>query len=710
MREFNSLHPERLLAAYDAEIHGEEPIVTVEESEGRITIQHTFPGFYLSDDERDVEKERIPFKQVTIAHTGFLGESGKPLLPSFGRYVQIPFNCDYTVTVEKSEPVQFDDITVTPAQTKITDSEEDEEDILEYDKEFYLKDQFYPGVVNVSGPFEIDGYNALLLHVRPLQYNPAKKKVLGYSTVTITIDVTPKDVYEYVLTDPALEKEAYGNLFLNPKRRIEERVGTVRDEVRVTFSAQPRGPEFLIIYHDTFKKAAETLKEWKNVRGLSTEIVSLTEIGTTVDDIKAYIRKMRKSRPSRLRYVLLFGDVDMVPSEEIEESLYGDINITDYYYSTQKDPNHKKQYVLPWISVGRIPVETVEEAMAVVEQIIAYEKNPPENPDYYKKMVFAAYFQDRKPRDGRADRGYMKTMEYVREHMVTLGFDVERVYMSNNPNMTKYHDGTPIPEEVKNAVISDRKTATDKLVSATSQGCLVIAHRDHGKATGWAHPPFKIQDLKDITGETPTLFYSINCLTGRLDRKSRKDSFAEKLLKIKGGAPSLIAATRKSYPWLNDHLMKALFDAMWAGVLPTFPGSTASYPMKCNRLGDILNYAKIYLPTAKSGSDREIKDHLEIYHVIGDPTLELLKGNPAKMGMRAVVREGNLDIMLLSPCPRNGVITVWYEGELLKRIEPSSTHVRLSLRDTALWPVSSEKISVCFWAPGYRFQQVGVAE
>ncbi|MBU7029327.1 MAG: hypothetical protein HXS48_20485, partial [Theionarchaea archaeon] len=79
MREFKLLRPRELPRIYNAEIHGEEPIVKVEETEGRITVQYTFPGFYLSDDERDVEKERIPFKQVTIAHTGFLGESGKPL-------------------------------------------------------------------------------------------------------------------------------------------------------------------------------------------------------------------------------------------------------------------------------------------------------------------------------------------------------------------------------------------------------------------------------------------------------------------------------------------------------------------------------------------------------------------------------------------------------------------------------------------------------
>jgi hypothetical protein len=94
MKDYKSLSPAGLPDLFDAEIHGEEPIVKVEELKGRILVSYAFPGFYLSDDSRDVEGERIAFKQVNAAKTGFLAESGKPLLPSFGRYIQIPFNCD----------------------------------------------------------------------------------------------------------------------------------------------------------------------------------------------------------------------------------------------------------------------------------------------------------------------------------------------------------------------------------------------------------------------------------------------------------------------------------------------------------------------------------------------------------------------------------------------------------------------------------------
>lgn len=715
MREFKSLNPVGLPESFDAKIHGEESIVRVEESKGRIIISYTFPGFYLSDDARNVEGERISFKDVKIPKAGFLSESGKPLLPSFGRYVQIPLNCEYKVTAKKGEPVQFDDMLVLPAQEELTDNPE-EEHAFEYDKEFYSTDKFYPSeIVEVTGPFEVDGYNALLVHVRPFQYNPVKRKLVGYGNIAVDIEVMPakEGSDEYPLIDPELNREAYGNLFLNPGRRIEERLEI--EPPGVVIRPIKRGPEFLIIYHDTFKNAAEKLAKWKNMRGLCTETVSITKIGNSVDKIKTYIRNRRKFFFSRLRYVLLFGDVNMIASETIPGGPWGS-NISDYYYSTSKDA---ASLVLPWISTGRIPVRTLEEGMDVVDQIIRYEKNPPCDPEYFRRMAFGAYFQDgwKDPQgvwhsqDGRADRKYMKTMEAIREHMITLGFDVERAYVSsNNIQPQFYRDGTLVPQEVKDSIV-DGDTATDMMISGTAEGQLIIGHRDHGGPSGWSHPSFNKSHLDAITSEYPTIFYSINCLTGQFDLAGPSESFAEKILRMKGGSPSLIAASRVSGTWRNDSLIKALFDAMWAGVLPTFPGSTASYPVKYNRLGDILNYAKSYLPVAHSGDNAGIKDHFEIYHVIGDPTIELWKAKPITIGIGATIntRDLSLDITL-STCPKGGVVTVWYRNKMLKRIEPSSTHIKIPLRDIILTPIPPRRrvISVCFRAPGHRFRQVNV--
>jgi hypothetical protein len=287
--------------------------------------------------------------------------------------------------------------------------------------------------------------------------------------------------------------------------------------------------------------------------------------------------------------------------------------------------------------------------------------------------------------------------------MITIGYNVGRIYVSTAgaPTPQLYIDDTPVPADVI-ASISDPVDATSNMISATTEGQLMAAHRDHGDTGGWSHPSFNSAHLDKITGKTPTMFYSVNCLTGQFDLTAPiRESFAEKILRMKGAAPSLIAATRVSHTWLNNDLMKGLFDAMWGGVLPTFPSGIASYPIRRNRLGDILNYGKVYLTVALSGSSEYIKDQFEIYHIVGDPTLEIWRTKPLRARISAWVRGRYLYIRLYRVI-KDSVLTLWSEEKMFRRLEPSSTFIKITLP----WSVDLQKLFICYWAPGYRFRLI----
>jgi hypothetical protein len=239
---------------------------------------------------------------------------------------------------------------------------------------------------------------------------------------------------------------------------------------------------------------------------------------------------------------------------------------------------------------------------------------------------------------------------------------------------------------------------------------LYIGHRDHGNWDGWVHPSFQNTDLDKVSGDIFSIFYSINCQTGRFDKTGPAECFAEKNLRLKGTAPSLIAATRNSNTFLNNDLIMAIFDATFGGILPTFPGGNASYPLKNNRLGDVLNYGKSYLPIANSGNDPGVKDHFQIYHVIGDPTLELWKDEPQTINMQAKIIKNSLDIQLTT-CPSGALVTIWHDNTMLKRMEPNTTHITMPIKGLVpkASPLAKPNLAVCFWAPGYRYKEVKVA-
>ncbi len=631
MPRFRSLRPTGLGNEFDVDTHGSRPIVTVTEDDdtGSIQLEYQFPGFTIAADTLEIDGETKDFQEVGVDGAGWLSESGRPLLPSFGRYVQIPPGCDYSIKVAHGRQRTLKGILVTPAQEGALDGEASPS--LEYDAESYEEDGYYPSeLVEVSGPQYLDDYRALLVHVRPLQYNAHRRVLRGYGNVTvrITLKRTPRDTIDPP-ANPTANLEGFGNLVLNPERRIEARLPGVSPVIR-PIPVEMLGAEFLIIYDGSLKEAAARLGAWKRQRGMTVAAVSISTVGNTVAAIKQYIRSRRQTPWSRLRYVLLLGDTSAITTEQLAGAT------TDHYYFTKEDAAQSSDCRLPWVAGGRIPVTSKQDALSVVDQIIRYERQPPCDPEYYRRMTFAAYFQDDAPQDGKADRAYMKTMEGIRDHMVGLGFDVARVYVSNNANPQLFKDGTSVPAAAKSAIV-DGATATGLMVSETSQGQLLIGHRDHGNTDGWAHPSFKDTHLKQIHSSYPSIFYSVNCLTGRFDANP-SDSFAEAALKVAGGPPSLIAATEVSGTWRNDSMMKALFDAMWPGVISTFPGSTASYPVRANRLGDILAYAKSYLLVAH-GQNSGVRNHFEIYHVIGDPTLQLWSGPPVVLRLEAIDQE-----------------------------------------------------------------------
>jgi hypothetical protein len=725
-----------------------EPMVTVEESEGKIVLDYFFPGFFLVDNDHEIAGEKMPFKQVIVSSAGSMCESGKPQIPSLGRYLQVPPGCDYDLSLDTGRAVSCDDVLVWPAQMKMTDAG-DREHVFEFDKEFYSTDGLYPKeILQVRGPCSIGETNALLVHVAPLQYSPAKRQLVGYSNIKVTVIVKPRlEGNPDALPGAPDEREVFDNLFLNPGKGIEERLGFPPRRPFIKGS----GPEFLIIYADIleFRQAAEKLADWKNSRGLLTEVVSLGSAigsitnasGNMVADLKIYIRGRRASPFSGLRYVLLFGDTQSIEAETNVPSPLGQDNISDYYYSTQEDPMSPHGYLFPWLAIGRIPVANQAEALGVVDQIIDYEKNPPGDPDYYKRMVFTAAFHHNPPKfEHKDDSGFLETVEGIRSSLMP-GYVGERVYGSNDPTPKYYQNGDPVPVEVMDAIFNppDPRDPCERLVDLTSKGQLIICYRGHGYWNQWASPAFKNAHLSQVTGSIPSVFYSITCLTGQFDHSP--ECFAEENLKMVGAAPSLIAATRKSSTILNNLLIEALFDATFPGVLTTFPGNTVSFPVQIRRLGDILNYGKSYLPlAARTDTDEmlhiknhpdiryypkilryilyspDIKCQFEVYHVIGDPTIELWTKFPGIITINASLTLDFIDIRL-STCPRNCVLTIWYKKMFLKRIEPLSTRIIFPTKNLLLEHSDhfssyrsdlESNLRICCWTPDYRYCETKV--
>lgn len=735
MAGLKTLNARGLPEAFDLLQHGEKPIIRRSFKDNTLRLSYIFPGYRLSHAPGKKKEHMGPrdayHNEIGIAGAGFLSESGKPLLPSFGRFVQIPPGHHYVMQIKKGAYRQRKNIRIKPAQENVTDQHDW---VFEFDDDAYREDKFYPStkdIVDVQGPLYMDGYRVLCIHVRPFQFNPVKELLRCYSNIEVSITFRKNiatdqeepvngEVPLWVYQDGTPNLEGFGNFIFNPERKYFDQKGLLMPKLD-TPASRPPIPELIVIYGESFKEPARKLQAWKQKLGLDTAVVPISDIFDPINcdkaerirKIKNYIRTHRRVPLSPLRYVLLFGDIGSIPTEERKQAGDADpplFDTTDFYYFTHRDAR-QDECLLPWVAGGRIPVLTEAEGLSVVNQIVRYERNPPNNPEYYNRMTVAAYFEDcdrRGIQDGRAEKAYLKTMEAIRNHMLSHGLEVHRVYVTNNSEPTSYADGTPVPLEVRDALIdkANGHIATKKLIDLINAGQLIMGHRGHGDQGGWQDPPLSTDDLTRVSSHNPSVFFSINCRTGSFD--GNRECFAEKILALDGGAPSLIASTELSGAWRNDSMIKALFDAIWPGIISTYPVTTMRFPVKYYRMGDIMNYAKAYLMTAH-GVNAKTQTHFEIYHVLGDPTLQIWGSEPLPLQLRARIKTDIL-VINMNTCPQNAVLSIWYAGNSLLTLKPTGTRLAIPLRLLKTLPKDAQdpkrdktyQLSIYFSAPGHR--------
>ncbi|MCB2166449.1 MAG: hypothetical protein KQI78_02235 [Deltaproteobacteria bacterium] len=146
MAGLKSLNAKGLPEAFDLDQHGAKPIISLSMQDKTIRLSYVFPGFSFADhtghDNAGARSARATYPhEVGMTGTGFLSESGKPLLPSFGRFLQIPPDHDCKVRVKKTLLRKRRNMKIKPAQENAKDQKAG---TLEFNEATYTRDRFYP--------------------------------------------------------------------------------------------------------------------------------------------------------------------------------------------------------------------------------------------------------------------------------------------------------------------------------------------------------------------------------------------------------------------------------------------------------------------------------------------------------------------------------------------------------------------------------------
>ena len=281
-----------------------------------------------------------------------------------------------------------------------------------------------------------------------------------------------------------------------------------------TAPLQCAGEELLILTYPFDRFEANALAEWKRAKGIATTVID-AGIGTPYDTgnkIKQLLRNRYVNCVTRLSYVLLIGDSEVLPPARTDYNTTNEPDHTtgsDWGYATLGFPEW-----FPFLAVGRLPVDSHDDADRIVKKTIRYESTPPlvnfaSGGPFYTTATIASYFQCCRRDDlfssytGRDLRSFIETSETVRNTLLAAGHSVQRIYNTNTEfaesavldhTPRRYYDGDALPSDLSPSSGFPWNGSTPDIVDAFNGGRFLIVHRDHGNQFKWWNPPFLLDD------------------------------------------------------------------------------------------------------------------------------------------------------------------------------------------------------------------------
>ncbi|MEO0095000.1 MAG: C25 family cysteine peptidase [candidate division WOR-3 bacterium] len=591
-----------------------EMVIEEKEVDGVITKTFSVPGFFLPNRE------------------------GAPNILGTGRYIAIPEGSTPKLTILETRTETFYNIEVTPAPNIPMDSDNKPVRYVK-DMNIYSKNEYYPNSPVCLSPIqEIRGVDVVLLGVTPFQYNPVTKELIVYKDIKIKIDFIGgtghfgEDRLRSRFWEPILENHIlnYNSLpkidFYSPER-INSRAGY----------------EYIIIVPNdaTFEAWADTIKRWRKLQGISTEVYTLSEVGGSDSaSIKNFIQNAYNTWNPAPVAVLFLSDY---PSSGRD---YGITSPSFALPPPDPDGVSDNWYVdfnndtLPELHYGRICAQDNAQLDTMIHKFLNYERNPPTSTNFYNNPLVSCSWE--------TDRWFQLCSEVIRGFFIhNLGKSPNRQYTvsdgspsigcawstaTNTRSVVQYWYNVGWLDDTLNQHDSTwwSNGSNIGITNAINSGAFLVQHRDHGYEFGWLHPSFTNNDLDGLTNQLPPFVYSTNCLTGRYQWSY--ECFSEKFHRRNHGALGVNCASTASPSFCNDAYIWGTYDCLWPQFDPGYPtfgriiGSSDLRPCLAMTSG------KYYLSASSWPGNPQSKSRVwREFHHFGDCFITLYSRTPLRL-------------------------------------------------------------------------------
>lgn len=555
---------------------GPKPAVSVLSADGEGFVLHMeFP----QPDFKQIIADGETFHQVGVNGCGLTSQVGKPEIPAYTKLIRLPKTGGLSVSVSPGDAVIYSDINIFPAQPLTR--ENDEEPAFMKDEKTYQSEGYYPEKIIETGEIAVWGnLRVAPVNVFPFRYNPAKRELKYYRSITVEVIYT----------------EHGDNEMHSPRNFVSEAFAPLYESL----SIGPEGFEldlpvergaYLIITPPTYYNQLQELANWKTRMGYYTYIATTSETGASANQIKNYISNAYNTWEVPPEYVVLIGDTyNGMPTFFVQGYNYQCCTDLDYTLLEGDD-------YFPELFIGRLSVGDITDLTRIWNKMENYEMNPylGQTDWYDRALVIADYIG-------------CESVRYTKD------FTEDQLEYGGYTNIVNaYYPGS----------------STSLISQTINQGVSLVNYRGYGGHTFWTMNMWNHWDVGDINAlingyQTPVVT-SMVCGGGNFNYSST--CFGEAFIRAgtastpKGCVAFCGPSELYTHTKWNNNLDCELYWGIFRQDIQHF-GPALLY----SKMGLWLDYPHNRVGIG-SGSN-SVGFYFHVYNILGDPGLRMWTREP----------------------------------------------------------------------------------
>ena len=569
-----------------------------ESSDEHVIIQNTLSRFnYI-----EVNTRHGNYTEFIIPGYGTLMEPGNPKLPVMKKLIEVPYGCEYEISILRSSFETFllsgynISTPLFPYQPSVSKNVDNPQDLpFHHNRIVYENDEFYgQELIKVVDLGIIRGIRVARLEIAPFQYNPVSGELKVFNDIECEVIFKGANI-PLTLSEKA---KGYSPWFeANYKHLINHITSPAHDLI------ENAPVTYIIVSDPMFETALQPFIEWKTKKGFMVveAYTNNPSVGTTTSSIKSYLQNFYNNPPDGYNpqsFVLMVGDVAQIPAYSGTTGSH----VTDLYYCEYTGD------IYPDCYYGRFSASNLSQLQPQIDKTLEYEQYTFPDASFLDEVVMVAGADSYHQLTwGNGQINYGTTYYFNLSHGLTT-----HTYLQPEPTGGNY--SANIRQDVSNGVSYANYSA-------------------HCSASGWADPSFVISHINALQNAHKYPLMVGNCCSSV---EFQTTCFGEEILRAANkGAIGYIGGSNSTY-WDEDFWWGVGYENIAAN--PTYNSQhlgayDRTFHDRTGITTDDWFITQGQLPGAgnlavtQAGSSRE-NYYWEIYHLMGDPSLMVYFSQP----------------------------------------------------------------------------------